>query len=76
PALTLLLDCPVEAGLRRAIGDDRFHREDLAFHQRVRDGFLAQARQSPAAFVVIDASRDSDQVHSEVAEAVSKCLNR
>ena len=33
PALTVLLDCPVEVGLRRARGDDRFHREEREFHE-------------------------------------------
>ncbi len=76
PALTILLDCPVEAGLRRAQGDDRFHREALAFHSRVRDGFLALAAADPAQYTVIDALRDKDTIHAEVLRAVRRCLIR
>ena len=50
PDLTILLDLPVELGLaRKAPGDvTRFEAEfDLAFHRRVRDGFLAIAAAEP-----------------------------
>ena len=60
PDLTLLLDLPVEAGLARKAPDDvtRFEAEfDLAFHRRVRDGFLAMAETEPERFTVIDASQ-------------------
>ena len=60
PDLTILLDLPVKAGLtRKAPGDvTRFEAEfDLAFHDRVRNGFLAFAAAEPARFVVIDATR-------------------
>ena len=48
PELTVLLDCPVEVGLKRAnermhgdtsAKEDRFEREDLDFHSRVKEGF-------------------------------------
>ena len=58
PDLTILLDIPVEVGLARVAPDDvtRFEAEfDLAFHSRVRDGFLALAAAEPGRFVVIDA---------------------
>ena len=51
PDLTILLDLPVETGLaRKAPGDvTRFEAEfDLAFHRRVRDGFLALAAAEPS----------------------------
>jgi dTMP kinase len=57
PDLTILLDLPVEAGLARKTGDDitRFEASfDLAFHRRVRDGFLELARSEPERFVVVD----------------------
>lgn len=76
PSLTVLLDCPVDVGLRRAVGDDRFHREDLSFHQRVRDGFLALARETPESYCVIDAREDADRVHTRILEAVRQCLSR
>ena len=76
PALTVLLDCPVELGLRRARGDDRFHREDTAFHERVRAGFLSLARQAPERYCVIDAAQDAAAVQQQVAAALIECVSR
>jgi dTMP kinase len=75
PDLTILLDLPIEAGLaRKAPGDvTRFEAEfDLAFHRRVRDGFLALASAEPARFAVIDASRPT----AEVARAATAAVDR
>lgn len=75
PDLTLLLDCPVEIGIKRAvernskrghIRDDRFEREALSFHRRVRDGYLAIAEKEPERVKVIDASKDVETVHREI----------
>jgi dTMP kinase len=77
PDLTVLLDLPVTAGLaRKAPGDvTRFETEfDLAFHARVRDGFLALARAEPARFAVIDASRSPDEVAPAVNTAVDRLI--
>jgi dTMP kinase len=65
PDLTILLDVPVEDGLARKAPDDvtRFEAEfDVAFHRRVREGFLALAAAEPDRFAVIDASRPADEV--------------
>jgi dTMP kinase len=73
PDLTLLLDLPVEIGLARASrrgAADRFEREALDFHQRVRDAYLDRARQAPQRYCVIDASRPSDEVQAAVEQAV------
>jgi dTMP kinase len=72
PDLTLLLDLPVEAGLaRKAPGDvTRFEAEfDLAFHRRVRRGFLALAAATPKRFVVVDATRPAEEVATAVNAA-------
>jgi dTMP kinase len=74
PALTVLLDCPVAVGLRRARGDDRFHREEHEFHERVRAGFLALANQDPDHYCVIDATAPCEQVHQQVLSVVLQCL--
>lgn len=69
PDLTLLLDVPVDAGLaRKAPGDvTRFEAEfDLAFHERVRQGFLAIAAAEPERVVVVDAARDIDDVSADI----------
>lgn len=76
PALTILLDCPVAVGLRRACGDDRFHREQQAFHERVRDAFLSFATEDRDRYRVIDATRSPEQIHRDVLAAVLPCLDR
>ena len=77
PDLTILLDLPAEAGLARVTPDDvtRFEAEhDLAFHRRVRDGFLQLAADAPERFVIVDATRSVDDVAAEVWRAVEARL--
>lgn len=76
PDLTILLDLSVEAGLGRKGPDEitRFEGLDLAFHRRVRDGFLALAAASPERFVVIDAMRPPDEVATAVNAAASRLV--
>jgi dTMP kinase len=73
PDLTVILDAPVDLGLARAGargGDDRYERMDVAFHERLRAGFLEIAQDEPGRCVVIDASADSDAVYRAVLTAV------
>lgn len=74
PDLTLILDLPVETGLERAAGrgdgEDRYERMDVAFHKRLRQGFLEIAALDPARCVVIDAARGEDEVHGQIIAAV------
>jgi dTMP kinase len=77
PDLTLLLDLPVEVGLARAKGRgpaDRFEQETLAFHQRVRDAYLARARRQPQRYRIIDATADPGTVRRAIAAAVEPLL--
>jgi dTMP kinase len=77
PDLTILLDLPAEAGLARVAPDDvtRFEAEhDVAFHRRVRDGFLRLAAEAPNRFVIIDATRSADEVAADVWHAVEARL--
>ncbi|HUG49137.1 MAG TPA: dTMP kinase [Candidatus Limnocylindria bacterium] len=82
PDRTLLFDVPVEAGLARRSGGPsaeltRFElaeRHDLAFHQRVRDGFLALAAAEPARWSVIDASHDAGAVTEEAWRGLEEWL--
>jgi dTMP kinase len=77
PDLTIILDLPVEIGLARAASRaaaDRFERLDLAFHERVRCGFLEIAAAEPARCVVIDATADPRAIHRLVVAAVSQRL--
>jgi dTMP kinase len=74
PALTVLLDCPVEVGLARARGDDRFHCEEQEFHRRVRTGFLSLARGGGDRYCLIDATAPHEQVQEQILAAVMQCL--
>jgi len=86
PDLTLLLDLAPEAGLARArrqleqgvraSGEGRFEAESMDFHQRVRAGYLALARQDPERFRVIDAGRDEAQVRRDILDAMKMFLNQ
>jgi dTMP kinase len=84
PELTLLLDVPAEEGLRRAraLEGQTTHRgetakradaigaESLAFHERVREGFLAIAQAEPGRVKVIDAAQRLDAVEAAALAAV------
>ncbi len=78
PDLTLILDLPVAAGLRRAAArhDDaqRYERMDLDFHGRVRQGFLEIARRDPGRCLVIDAAGGIEATHAAVRDAARERL--
>ena len=64
PDLTLLLDLEPAVGRARgaAGGSDYLEREALAFHERVRAGFLELAAAEPTRWIVLDASQPADAV--------------
>jgi dTMP kinase len=78
PDLTLILDLPVEEGLKRAGarggGEARFEAQGLEFHQRLRAGYLAIAEREPQRCMVVDATGDMDAVADAVWSAVSTRL--
>lgn len=77
PDLTLVLDLAVEAGLARAAargGEDRFELKGAAFHQRLRDAFLAIAAGEPRRCVVLDGGLSIADLHAAVWAAVSPRL--
>jgi dTMP kinase len=74
PDLTLLLDLEVEEGLRRREQGGSWNRLDaytLAFHQRVRRGFLELAREEPQRWVTINAGQPADQVQKAIRQEVA-----
>lgn len=73
PDLTILIDIPLDvANERRARSDkDRFESADLAFHARVREGFLAQARDGGDAWFVVDGSQPLEQVSRVIDERLA-----
>lgn len=80
PEMTLLFDLPVEIGLKRATArndklkepaaTDRFERENLEFHRRIREGYLDISRKETLRFRLIDASRDVDVIQEEVRRCI------
>lgn len=85
PRLTVLLDLPVETGLGRAQGrnqseglhaEARFENENIAFHNRVRDGYLLLAGEEPARIRIVNAARPPDEVQAEVRKIVDEILRR
>ena len=71
PGLTLILDLAIETGLGRAATQQRYERMGHAFHQRLREGFLALAKDEPQRCRVIDAGKPLDVVAADVRAAVS-----
>jgi dTMP kinase len=80
PNLTLLLDIPVEAGFERKIENrSEWNRLDAyakAFHERVRNGYLALVDEEPERWVVIDATQGKDQVQEDMRHAVMSHLEQ
>ncbi len=72
--LTVLLDLPVEEGLRRSGDSDRFESEDAAFHERVRAGYLALAEHDSERWLVIDATQPPKTVTATILERVEALL--
>ncbi len=85
PDLNILLDLDPETGLKRAMHrnqaenknreEGRFEAEALAFHQRVRQGFLSLAARHSDRFQVVDASRDPEEVFAQVWSTVEPRLS-
>lgn len=78
PDLNIILDVDPEIGMKRVAsrgeGLDRMEMQKLEFLANAREGFLLQAEESPATFVVIDASRPFKDVSSDVLAAVSDLM--
>jgi dTMP kinase len=78
PDLTILLDVPAEQGLRQARafkkGHDRLERAGLAFHKRVRQGFLRLAKREPKRFAVVSQQPDHQETQRLIREAVDRYL--
>jgi dTMP kinase len=86
PDLTLLLDLAPQVGLQRAWqqlnngqrsgSESRFEAETVAFHEKVRAGYLELARLEPNRFQIIDAAQSQDQVFTAISEIVSSILKQ
>ena len=74
PDLTVILDLPVEQGLKRAASANRFERMGTDFHRRMAEGFREIARREPKRCVLIDGGRNIPAVQADIATAVSERL--
>lgn len=76
PDLTVLLNVPVTVGLARKRGErhDRFEQEEIAFHQRVRNGYLKLAAEDPERWLIIDATQSQEKIAQIIRLKVSELL--
>lgn len=84
PDLTILLDVAPEIGLERArtrnkalgleVLEGRFEAESLAFHERIRSGYLAWADKNPGRFHIIDGGLPPDAVFERVRDILAPRL--
>ena len=80
PQRTFLIDVPVAVTLSRlakrsgAARWDRFHGDDRAFYERVRDGYLRLAAAEPGRFVVVDGDRPEETVAADIRRQVDQLL--
>lgn len=76
PDLTIVLDLPAEAGLRRLGHNlDRIESEAMEFHQRVREGYLKIARSDASRIKVVDASGEIDDISLAITKIVETWLS-
>ena len=86
PDVTLLLDLAPQVGLQRAWQqlnngqrsglESRFEAETVAFHEKVRAGYLELARLEPGRFRIVDAAQSQDQVFAAMRKIVSSILEQ
>ena len=85
PDLTFLLDCPSAVGLRRARErnrtqgndrQDRFEREKIRFHHRVRKGYLSLAKKEAGRVKVIDTRQGEEKVFEEIRAIVDQRIRK
>ena len=83
PDVTFLLDCPSDVGLKRAIHrnrtlkqerEERFEREEMEFHRRVRKGYLAIARKEPRRVKVIGTRQGEEKVFEKIRKIIDNLL--
>jgi len=84
PDLTIYLDLEVTIGLKRKLKDsqqgqgewNRMDQLDIAFHRRVREGYLEMARQEPSRWMIVDATQSIQWIHEHILERVESLLQK
>lgn len=70
PDLTLILDMPIEVGLKRALSrgdnENRFESKGLDFHQRLRQDFIDRAASDPQRYHVVDADKTIPELGEDI----------
>ncbi len=76
PDMTILLDCPVETGIKRSRArnllegkekkEGRFEDKVIAFHEQVRHGYLDLAAEDRERVKIVDSIKPIDEIHSEI----------
>jgi len=83
PDITFLLDCPSDMGLKRALQrnqrrknkkEDRFEKEQIEFHRRVRKGYLALAKKEPQRVKIIDTRQGEEKVFEKIRTIVDQWI--
>jgi dTMP kinase len=80
PNLTLILDVPVKVSLMRGKKKgrkkDRLEKEKFKFHQRIRKGFLAIARQNRKRIKVVNGTKNIEETWQKVRKVVDSYLRK
>lgn len=78
PNLTILLDCEASLGLKRKLVHskqvDRFEKEEAAFHEQIRSGYLKLAEEDSKRFFVVNGKRAVETIHATIRDRVAKLL--
>jgi dTMP kinase len=86
PDITIVLDMDPGKGLERALSrikagkkqgskaEDRFEKEGLEFHSRVREGYLKIASQAPERVRVVAGSGEIPSIHKEICDIIDKVI--
>jgi dTMP kinase len=85
PNVTFLFDIPAQVGIKRAMKrisqirdvnkEDRFEKEKMEFHKKVREGYLSLADSESERFRIIDGSKDRSAVHRKVCSLISSLID-
>ncbi len=76
PDKTILLDLPVDIGLKRIKNFDRMEQETLEFHERVRRKYLEITEKEPKRFLIIDGTKSIEDIHKIITRNIENLIRR
>jgi dTMP kinase len=80
PDLTILMDVPVTEGLdrkaRMKAEGDRFEKSEVAFHERVHEGYLKMAKDEPERWLVVDGLQSREKIKNIIRQKVNRLLEK